>query len=75
MFIDRVFKEDGFAGVIVVQDMNGAQIRYLMKDGVLYPGRVWRSSFSDREAGGPCNVTFFIPFPDGTPEVLKVEAL
>ena len=70
-FIERVELDPYLEGlgVIVVTDANGTQTRYLSKEGVLYPGRVWRSSTDTH------SVTFFIPFPDGTPVVLKVEAL
>lgn len=59
-------------GIIVVTDAAGAQFRYRMKDGILYPGRVWTSTITKPEA---YKVLFFIPFPDGVPEVLKVEAV
>ena len=70
-FIERVELDPHLEGlgVIVVTDANGAETRYLSKAGVLHPGRVWRSSTISY------SVTFFIPFPDGAPEVLKVEAL
>lgn len=55
--------------VIVTEDAAGARISYLNKLGILYPGRVWQSITPN----GQYRVTFFIPFPDGTPEVLNVE--
>jgi hypothetical protein len=55
--------------VLVVTAMDGAEIRYLMKNGLLHPGRVWTSL-------GPGNerVVLFLPLPDGPPEVLAIES-
>jgi hypothetical protein len=67
-FIDSVKLDELLPGVIVVQDMNGAQIRYLLKDGILYPGRPWRATAPDGH-----RVTLVLQFPDGTPEVIKID--
>jgi hypothetical protein len=66
--IDSIRLDEKLPGIVVVQDVNGAQIRYRMgDDGVLRPGRVWMSVAPDGHT-----VTFFIPFPDGPAEVLAV---
>jgi hypothetical protein len=55
-------------GIVRVTDVNAYQTRYLIKDGVMYPGRIWMSITTGYR------VIFFIPFPDGKPEVLSVSA-
>lgn len=55
--------------VIVTEDANGARLSYHNRNGVLYPGRVWQSITPN----GQYRVTFFLPFPDGDPDVLRVE--
>lgn len=57
------------ADVIVTEDAAGNRISYRNKQGILYPGRVWQAVTPN----GQYRVTFFIPFPDGAPEVLDVE--
>lgn len=65
---ESVKLDELFPDVIVVRDISGAETRYRLRDGLLYPGRVWRSMAADGHG-----VTFFIPFPDGPPEVIAVD--
>ena len=57
-----------FPNVLVVTAIDGTQMRYLMRDGLLYPGRIWRSMSPDGH-----QVSFFLPIPDGQPEVIQVK--
>jgi hypothetical protein len=69
-------KEPNLDNVIMVTDLNGLQIRYLMSDdGVLRPGRIWSSITPYKPGEKSYSVTFFMYFPDGQPIVLKVEPL
>jgi hypothetical protein len=58
-------------GIILVRDFNGYEMRYRYSGGVMYPGRVWKSLTPDNKQ----QVTFFLPVPDGPPEVLAVETI
>jgi hypothetical protein len=66
--IESVQLDPHYPGLILVIRADGSQIRYRDHDGTLYPGRPWISSAPDGH-----RVIFFIPFPDGTPEILSVE--
>ena len=66
--IESIRLDEKHPDIVVVTDHNLAQMRYHMSaDGVLRPGRVWISHAPDGHG-----VSFFIPFPDGPPEVLAV---
>jgi hypothetical protein len=71
--IDRIEKDPKLVDIVIVTAEDGSQIRYRMDGGgVLRPGRVWQSGIFGPEG---YTVTMFIPLPDGTPEILKVEVL
>lgn len=70
--IDRIEKDAHLDDIVIVTDLNGVQMRYRMgEDGVLRPGRLWQAM---SPGGQPKSytVTFFIPLPDGQPEIIKV---
>ena len=56
-------------GIILAGDDKGLSVQYLPMGGALYPGRVWTSQDAQYR------VTFFIPLPDGQPQVLAVTPL
>ena len=66
--IDSIRVHEKVPGVLVVRRLDGSEISYLHAEGNLYPGRVWWGISPDKH-----RVTFFLPFPDGTPQVLAVE--
>jgi hypothetical protein len=67
--MESVRVHDKFPQVLEVRHVGGSLIHYMYQDGNLYPGRVWYGTSPDKH-----RVTFFLPFPDGTPQVLAVEA-
>lgn len=73
--IESIKIDDHMNNLVVVKTDDGAQMRYLMgQDGVLRPGRVWQS-MTGPDHQNQYTVTFFIPLPDGPPEILNVRAL
>jgi hypothetical protein len=70
--VDRIEKDPKLDNIIIVTAMDGTQIRYLVgTDGIMRPGRVWQS-MTPGQQHPYYTVTFFIAFPDGPPEILKV---
>ena len=68
MIVHSVKQHEKFSQVIVVQDINGFEVSYLMTSGTLIPGRIWLSTGPGGE-----RVSLFLTMPDGTPTVLMVE--
>ncbi len=67
-FIEKIEVDPAYPdlGIIVATDLNGYQMRYLYKQGILHPVRIWLACTPTHR------VTFAIPIPDGMPEVLSV---